>query len=97
MCIRDSCKTLIAGVTERTPKLDQSSKNPNFDLDGQASSLAGNSYDPAAICVAQGTKKCADGLGILKSQCKNVKFSGCEDATVKNWASTVTRMHLDCK
>ncbi len=91
------CKTLIAGVTERTPKLDQSPKNPNFDLDGQAASLAGNSYDPAAICVAQGTKKCADGLAILKSQCKNVKFSGCEDATVKNWASTVTRMHLDCK
>lgn len=91
------CKALIAGIAERTPKLDQSPKNPNFDLDGQASADAGNSYDPAAICVAEGTKKCAEGLAVLKSQCKVNKLSGCEAATATNWASTVTRMHLDCK
>jgi hypothetical protein len=91
------CKALIAGISERTPKLDQSAKNPNFDLDGQASSDAGNSYDPAAICVAESTKKCAEGLAVLKSQCKNSKFSGCEEATAKNWAGTLARMHIDCK
>ncbi len=79
------------------PKLDTSTKNPNWDLDQRAHSDAGNSYDPAAICVAESTKKCAEGLAVLKSQCKNVSFSGCEEATVKNWAATLARMHLDCK
>lgn len=91
------CRALIAGVTERMPKLDQTTKNPNWDLEQQAWQDGSNSYDPAAICVAQATKKCAEGLAVLKSQCKNVKFAGCEDATTKNWKSTLDRMHLDCK
>ena len=58
------CKALAAGVTERMSKLDQGPKNPNFDLDGQAHSLGGNVYDPAAVCVAESTKKCSEGLAV---------------------------------
>jgi hypothetical protein len=91
------CKALAAGVTERMSKLDQGPKNPNFDLDGQAHSLGGNVYDPAAVCVAESTKKCSEGLAVLKSQCKNVSVSACEQAVESNWKSTVDRMHVNCK
>lgn len=93
------CKALAAGVTERRPKLDESATTNKtaWDLDQRAASLAGNVYDPAAICVAESTKKCAEGLAVLKSQCKNVKISGCEEATTKNWAATKDRLKIDCK
>ena len=86
-------------MTERRPKLDESATTNKtaWDLDQRAGALAGNVYDPAAICVAESTKKCAEGLAVLKSQCKNVKISGCEEATTKNWAAQKDRLKIDCK
>jgi hypothetical protein len=94
------CEALIKGVVERSKALQKEGDRdrPDFDIRGQAHSAAGNSYDPAALCVAKATKRCKEGLRVLAMQCETVQNNDfCKQAVVTNWQGTVERMKLDCK
>ena len=93
-----SCVMLIDAIASRYDKLTQQMKGaPDFDVIGQAQARAGNDYDIAAVCVAKGTKKCADGLKQLEKQCAHSPMQGCKDVVGKSWKNTVERMKLDCR
>jgi hypothetical protein len=93
------CEAIIKDVVKRSKALTKEGNKdrPDFDIREQGSAAAGNSYDPAAICVAKSTKRCKDGLRILALQCENVEGDFCKKAVTGNWQGTVERMKLDCK
>jgi hypothetical protein len=97
-----SCESLIDGITKRFIALrkDGTRDKPDFDIRGQAESLAGNAYDPAAQCVVRSTKRCSDGPRILVKQCDALpdNIAGhCKETVPKNWARTLEYAKLDCK
>src|SRR5262245_795607 len=65
------CKSLITGIAKHQAALVKTGSNSqaDFDIRGRAEARAGNDYDIAAPCVAASTKKCSDGLAVMKLQC----------------------------
>jgi hypothetical protein len=93
------CEALIQQVVKRSKALAKEGEGDPLDADirSTASSDAGNSYDPAAICVANATKKCSEGLRVLALQCENLEGDFCKKAVEANWPQTVKMLKVDCK
>jgi len=91
-----TCVALIDQISPRHGKLQAVKGNADFDVTGRALARAGNDYDLAAICVAKGTKNCAEGRKQLEKQCAHAP-SGCRDIVVTNWKMQVERLKIECK
>jgi hypothetical protein len=91
------CQQLSDGITEHAKKLDVSTKNPDWHIAQHARDLAGNSYESAAKCVAETSKKCSDGIAVMLKQCELTPLGGCKDIVKQNWPRTVEIFKIDCK
>ncbi len=91
------CAALVDGITERRKRLDTSTKNPDWSSASSASSLAGNVYEMGGKCVAESTKKCADGLAVMKKLCAAQALSGCNETQTTGWGIYMRHAGIDCK
>jgi hypothetical protein len=96
------CKALSQAITERRVALQKegTADKPDFDLRERADNLASNSYETAAVCVVKSTKKCNDGLPIMKSACKVMQgtmVAACESASAAGWKRTLEFSKPECK
>lgn len=97
-----TCKSLITGISQHYVAMLKVGINnqPDFDVRSRAEARAGNDYDLAAPCVAASTKKCADGLDVMRLQCSiqqgGMKAS-CEKAVAASWSKTVADGKIHCK